>query len=62
LDHPHSLAEVEVGVKPPSEALVEALRPIDVGNRDRDDQSFMSIVPTSGLSVEPPAVTSVLLM
>jgi hypothetical protein len=37
LDRPDALTELEIGVQPPSEALVEALRTIDVGNRDRDD-------------------------
>ena len=37
LDRADVVAEVEVGVQPPSEALVEALCPIDVGDGQRHD-------------------------
>src|SRR5260370_1283904 len=37
LHRPDLLAQPEVGVEAPAEAFVEALRPVDVGDRDGDD-------------------------
>src|SRR5213078_5098360 len=40
LDGPDVVADDQVDVEPPSEALVEALRPIDIGDGQRHDLEF----------------------
>jgi hypothetical protein len=40
LDHPEGVADGDVGVQPPAEALVEALGPVDVGDGQRHDLEF----------------------
>ena len=59
---PDAVAEVEVGVQPPSEALVEALGPIDVGDGDRYDLELHVDRPRCGRSGEAPVLASVVLM
>ena len=59
LHRPEVVADDQVDVEPPSEALIEALRSIDIGHGQRRTTSrAMSIVLSSVVSVEVALPTS----